>query len=39
VVLGRGRPLFPQSDARVGLRLAGTRTFGSGVVLLRYERP
>lgn len=38
VVIGRGRPLFPP-DVRVGLRLAGTRTFGNGVVLLRYERP
>lgn len=38
VVLGRGRRLF-QSDVTVNLRLAGTQTFGSGVVLLRYERP
>jgi dihydrofolate reductase len=36
VVLGRGRPLFGP-DARVRLRLTGTRTFGSGVVLLRYQ--
>jgi dihydrofolate reductase len=39
VVLGRGRPLFPASDTAIPLRLAGTRTFGNGVVLLRYERP
>jgi dihydrofolate reductase len=38
VVLGRGRPLFPESEARIGLRLAETRTFRSGVVLLRYVR-
>jgi dihydrofolate reductase len=38
VVIGRGRPLFGP-DARTTLRLAETRTFGSGVVLLRYERP
>ena len=39
VVLGRGRPLFAQSDARIALRLGDTRTFSSGVVLLRYVRP
>ncbi len=39
VVLGRGRPLFRESDTPLRLRLAETRTFGSGVVLLRYERP
>jgi dihydrofolate reductase len=39
VVLGRGTPLFPPSDAPVTLRLAETRPFGTGVVLLRYERP
>lgn len=38
VVLGRGRPLFAQ-DAELRLRLVETRTFGSGVVLLRYARP
>jgi dihydrofolate reductase len=39
VVIGRGKPLFPPQDARVALRLAETRTFGNGVVLLRYRRP
>ena len=39
VVIGRGKPLFAASDARVNLRLAETRTFGNGVVLLRYQRP
>ncbi|GAA2636775.1 dihydrofolate reductase family protein [Streptomyces vastus] len=38
VILGRGRPLFPESDATTHLRLAGTHTFGNGVVLLHYER-
>ena len=38
VVIGRGKPLFAASDARVNLRLAETRTFGNGVVLLRYQR-
>ncbi|WP_106400301.1 dihydrofolate reductase family protein [Actinocorallia populi] len=35
VVLGRGRPLFP-GDVELDLRLVETRTFGNGVVLLRY---
>jgi dihydrofolate reductase len=39
VLLGRGRPLFQPSDNTVLLHLAETRTFGNGVVLLRYERP
>jgi dihydrofolate reductase len=38
VAIGRGAPLFPASDTRTDLRLLGTRTFGSGVVLLRYAR-
>ena len=38
VVLGQGRALFPPSATRTALRLAGTRAFGNGVVLLRYER-
>jgi dihydrofolate reductase len=36
VVLGQGRRLFKRFDTRVPLRLAETRTFGNGVVLLRY---
>jgi dihydrofolate reductase len=39
VVIGRGKPLFPASDSRIDLRLAETRAFGNGVVLLRYQRP
>jgi dihydrofolate reductase len=38
VLVGRGKPLFRASDAMVGLRLAETRAFGNGVVLLRYQR-
>ncbi len=38
VVIGQGKPLFPP-DVRITLRLAETRTFGNGVVLLRYRRP
>jgi dihydrofolate reductase len=39
VVIGRGKPLFPVSDRKIELRLVETRTFGNGVVLLRYCRP
>lgn len=38
VLIGRGRALFPLSEAKIDLRLAETRTFGNGVVLLRYQR-
>jgi dihydrofolate reductase len=38
VAIGGGKPLFP-AGARINLRLAETRTFGNGVVLLRYQRP
>ncbi len=38
VTLGRGKPLFAERDARTGLRLAETRVFGNGVVMLRHER-
>ncbi|MFC4531238.1 dihydrofolate reductase family protein [Sphaerisporangium dianthi] len=38
VLIGAGKPLFPLSGAKIPLRLAETRTFGNGVVLLRYER-
>lgn len=38
VVIGRGTPTLRPSEARVHLQLAETRTFGNGVVMLRYER-
>lgn len=38
VLLGRGRPLFRPADMQLPLRLAENRAFGSGVVMLRYER-
>ena len=38
VVIGHGKPLFPRSDTRRDFRLAEARTFGNGVVLLRYQR-
>jgi dihydrofolate reductase len=36
VVLGGGRPLFATPTDRLALRLAGSRTFDSRTVLLRY---
>lgn len=38
VVIGQGKRLFEASDITIDLRLAETRTFGNGVVLLRYRR-
>jgi len=38
VLVGRGKPLFPEAEALTMLRLTETRPFGKGVVLLRYER-
>ena len=38
VLLGAGRLLFRPLDVSLPLRLAEVRPFGSGVVLLRYER-
>ncbi|MEC5182217.1 dihydrofolate reductase family protein [Arthrobacter sp. CG_A4] len=37
VLIGRGKPLFQETDAVTKLRLLETRTFGNGVVLLRYQ--
>jgi dihydrofolate reductase len=38
VVLGGGTPYFPALDERINLELVETRTFGSRVIYLRYER-
>ena len=38
IQIGDGKRLFPPSTEKVLLRLAETRAFGNGVVLLRYER-
>jgi dihydrofolate reductase len=38
VVLGGGTPYFPALDERINLELVETRTFGSRVVYLRYQR-
>ncbi|WP_460069007.1 dihydrofolate reductase family protein [Streptomyces sp. YKOK-I1] len=37
VLIGRGKPLFPDTGTTTGLHLAESRTFGNGVVLLRYD--
>ena len=37
VLVGRGKPLFRETDAMTPLRLLESRTFGNGVVLLRYS--
>jgi dihydrofolate reductase len=37
VLAGGGIPFFPRHERRVDLELAGTRTFSSGVVYLRYR--
>lgn len=38
ILLGAGKRLFPGAADRARLRLVETRTFGNGVVLLRYAR-
>ena len=37
VILGAGTRYLPPLDAWIGVRLVETRTFGSGVVMLRYR--
>ncbi|WP_034091329.1 dihydrofolate reductase family protein [Streptacidiphilus albus] len=39
VLVGGGIPFFPQHERRVDLELVETRTFGSGIVHLRYRVP
>jgi dihydrofolate reductase len=38
VLIGQGKRLFPATDSTTALRLVETRSFGNGVVLLRYDR-
>lgn len=38
VLIGQGKPLFQPSERKIDLHLAESRTFGNGVLLLRYER-
>ena len=37
VVLGTGKPLFVEGTRNVLLKLLASKTFASGVVVLRYE--
>ena len=37
VLVGGGTPFFPRADGRADLELLHSRTFGSGVVSLRYR--
>ncbi len=37
ILLGGGKPMFPPLRERINLKLIDTRTFGSGVVLLKYS--
>ncbi|GAA0372466.1 dihydrofolate reductase family protein [Bacillus horti] len=38
VILGNGKPMFQGLDRSINLKLVESRSFGCGVVLLRYER-
>ncbi len=38
VILGGGKRMFGSLDEKVNLHLVETHPFGSGVVLLRYQR-
>jgi len=38
VLLGEGKRLFPEGEAKHRLRLAEAKTVGDGIALLRYER-
>jgi dihydrofolate reductase len=37
ILIGRGKPLFPGITERVKLELVGTKSLGSGVVILTYR--
>lgn len=37
VIVGSGKRMLPSLDHKINLRLVETQTFGSGVVLLRYQ--
>ncbi len=38
VIVGGGKPMFPELRDKVNLKLVETRTFKSGVVLLNYKK-
>ena len=37
IILGGGKPMFRELHDKINVKLVETRTFGSGVVLLRYR--
>lgn len=39
VLLGEGKRLFPEGEAKHRLELIESKTFGDGIALLRYKRP
>lgn len=39
VLLGQGKRLFPEGEARHRLQLVEAKTVGDGISLVRYERP
>jgi dihydrofolate reductase len=39
VLLGQGKRLFPEGEAKHRLQLAEAKTVGDGISLVRYERP
>ena len=39
VLLGKGKRLFPEGEAKKALKLSEAKTVGDGVSLVRYERP
>jgi dihydrofolate reductase len=38
VLIGKGRPLFPDIQQRINLKLTRTKPLASGVIILYYER-
>ncbi len=38
IVLGKGKPLFENLKSRINLKLIETKTLGSGVVVLHYQK-
>ena len=38
VIVGGGKPFFPELRDKINLKLVETRTFGSGVVMLKYAK-
>jgi len=39
VLLGQGKRLFPEGEAKHSLRLVEAKTVGDGISLVRYDRP